>query len=108
MTQEEKIAMVETMSENYDSDKINAMLILAGSKIIQKAYPFDPDAEEVPVRYHALQCEIASYLLSRGDDMSGVIRHNENGVDITWASASVPDDMLDDVVPFARAWGVKE
>ena len=104
MTHEEKITLVQTMSNSFDEDTINAMLTIAGSRIVRKAYPFDPDVEEVPVRYHVLQCEIASYLVKRGDS-SGKIRHNENGVDIMWASANVPEDMLEYVVPFARAWG---
>ena len=94
---------VELARKRLDS----AMLILAGSRIIEKAYPFDHDVEDVPPRYHALQCEIASYLISRSDSQ-GETRHNENGVDITWASDSVPDSMLANVTPFARAWGVKE
>ena len=107
MTPEEKIALVQVMSKEYDEDVINAMLTLAGARIIEKAYPFDHDVEEVPARYHALQCEIASYLISRGDSQ-GETRHNENGVDITWGSDSVPDSMLDNVTPFAKAWGVPE
>lgn len=107
MTNEQKIELVQVMSNENDEDKINAMLMLAGSRIIEKAYPFDHDVEDVPPRYHALQCEIASYLISRSDSQ-GETRHNENGVDITWASDSVPDSMLANVTPFARAWGVKE
>ena len=107
MTIDEMVAMVEIMSNEHDEDKIKAMLQIAGGKIIQKAYPFDQDVEEVPVRYHLLQCEIASYLATRGDAL-GEIQHNENGVDITWASSSVPDDMLADVTPFAKAWGISE
>ena len=106
MTIDEKIALVQVMSNEYDEDRIAAMLTLAGSRIIEKAYPFDHDVEEVPVRYHALQCEIASYLMSRMDSQ-GETRHNENGVDITWASDSVPSSMLDNVVPFSKAWGAE-
>lgn len=107
MTHEDKIALVEVMSNETDETKINAMLTLAGAKIIQKAYPFDSDVEEVPTKYHALQCEIASYLMGRKEAL-GEIRHNENGVDITWDSSSVPDDMLADVIPYARVWGETE
>lgn len=107
MTQKEKIALVQVMSNENDEDKINAMLTLAGARIIEKVYPFDLEAEEVPARYHALQCEIASYLVTRADSQ-GEIRHNENGVDISWASDSVPDSMLANVVPFSKAWGVEE
>lgn len=107
MTNDEKIALVQVMTNDYDDDKINAMLILAGAEIINKAYPFEHDVEEVPSRYHALQCEIASYLMSRGDAL-GETKHNENGVDIEWASASVPESMLSDVVPFSKPWGLQE
>ena len=107
MTQEEKIALVQVMSKEYDEDIINSMLILAGARIIEKAYPFEQDVQEVPPRYHALQCEIASYLITRSDSQ-GETRHNENGVDITWASDSVPDSMLANVTPFSKSWGETE
>lgn len=83
------------------------MLTLAGAKIVRKAYPFDDDVEEVPTKYHVLQCEIASYLMGRVEAL-GEIRHNENGVDITWASSDVPEDMLKEVIPYARVWGDTE
>lgn len=107
MTHEEKIALVQVMSNESDEDKINAMLTLSGSKILRKAFPFDDDVEEVPVKYHVLQCEIASYLMGRMEAL-GEIRHNENGVDITWSSPEVPGEMLKDVTPYVRAWGATE
>lgn len=104
MTNEEKIAMVNVLADEYDEDKINAYLNMAGRKIIDRAYPFDSTVTDVPPRYELLQCEIASFLiLKRGAE--GQTIHNENGVHRHYENADVPESMLSEVVPFSRAIG---
>ena len=99
-----KIEIVMAMTEESDEDVIAVFLQIAERKIIEKAFPFEPDAE-MPVRYEFLQCEIASYLLNkRGAE--GQTMHVENGIERTYESASVPDSMLKAVVPFSKALGV--
>lgn len=103
MTNEEKLTMVRVMSESTDSedwsdDILLAYLTIAGSKIIERAYPYDDTVEEVPRRYEILQCEIAVYLLNkRGAE--GEISHSENGISRTYGSADVPDSMLSIITP---------
>ena len=106
MTEAEKIELVIAMTEEYDESVVKLFLGLAERKIIEKAYPFEPEAE-MPSRYEYLQCEICAYLLNkRGAE--GQTSHNENGVERTYESASVPDSMLKAVVPFSKALGVEE
>lgn len=103
MTNEEKLTMVRVMSESTDSEDwsdeiLLAYLTIAGSKIIERAYPYDDTVEEVPRRYEILQCEIAVYLLNkRGAE--GEISHSENGISRTYGSADVPESMLSIITP---------
>jgi len=99
-----KLEIVKAMTEENDDSVIEIYLNVAERKIIEKAFPFDPEAE-MPTRYEFLQCEICAYLLNkRGAE--GQTEHNENGIDRTYESASVPDSMLKAVVPYSKALGV--
>ncbi len=99
MTNEEKIAALKAMVGGSDTDEVlSTYLMLAGRKIIAKAYPYDHDVTEVPSQYESLQIEIAVYLLNkRGAE--GQVMHSENGVSRTYESADVPSSMLRSVIP---------
>ena len=99
MTEEQKLALLRAMVGGSDADEVlSAYLLLAGKKILAKAYPYDSDVTEVPVQYEALQCEIAAYLLNkRGAE--GQISHSENGITRTYENADVPASMLRTIVP---------
>ena len=106
MSDAEKLMMLKTMVGNIDSidwsdDVLLTYLAVAGRKIINRAYPYDSEIDEVPKRYGLLQCEIAAYLLNkRGAE--GETSHSENGISRSYESADVPDSMLKDVVPFCK------
>lgn len=99
MTETEKILTVKAMVGDSDSDETLAIYLrLAGQKIINRAFPYDQDVEEVPKRYSTLQCEIAAYMLNkRGAE--GQTAHTENGITRSYGSADVPESMLSIVVP---------
>ena len=99
MTQAEKLTLLKAMVGSSDTDDVLfAYLDIAGRKIINRAYPYDPEATEVPKRYEFLQCEIASYLLNkRGAE--GQTGHSENGISRSYESADVPESMLGAVTP---------
>ena len=82
MTETEKILTVKAMVGDSDSDETLAIYLrLAGQKIINRAFPYDQDVEEVPKRYSTLQCEIAAYMLNkRGAE--GQTAHTENGIKV--------------------------
>lgn len=94
MSQEEKVKLLKAMVGGSDTEEVLlTYLNIAGSKIISRAYPYNPEVTEVPVRYEYLQCEIAAYLLNkRGAE--GQLIHSENGISRSYGSADVPSAML--------------
>ena len=104
MPDAEKLVMLRTMVGNEESldwsdDVLLTYLAIAGQKIINRAYPYRDDVDEVPTRYGLLQCEIAAYLLNkRGAE--GETSHSENGISRSYESADVPESLLGNVVPF--------
>lgn len=99
MTHEERLIALKSMVGGSDTDDVlSAYLTLAGSKIIEKAFPYESDAVEVPTKYHYLQVEIAAYMLNkRGAE--GQTSHTENGITRQYESADVPVSMLRSITP---------
>ena len=102
MTQTEKLQLLKAMVGESDTEEVLlAYLNIAGSKIINRAYPYGTEETEVPNRYGFLQCEIAAYLLNkRGAE--GQLIHSENGISRTYGSADSPPAMLNAVTPFCE------
>ena len=99
MTESEKLAMLKNLSGETDEEVLLTFLTLAGHKIIQRAYPYRADIEEVPSKYATNQVEIACYLLNkRGAE--GETAHSENGISRMYENADVPDSMLTNVIPY--------
>ena len=95
------MANVNADDGDWSDDILLTYLAIAGSKIIDRAYPFNNslEAEEVPKRYELLQCEIAVYLLNkRGAE--GETSHSENGISRSYENADVPESMLSVITPF--------
>ena len=104
MTEVEKLSLLRVMvgksatDEGWSDAVLISYLKIAGSKIIERAYPYDETVEEVPRRYGVLQCEIATYLLNkRGAE--GQTAHSENGVNRTYENADVPESLMREVIP---------
>lgn len=99
MTNEEKVKALKAMVGGSDSDEVlSTYLLLAGKKIIARAYPYDPAVTEVPVQYEYLQLEIAAYMLNkRGAE--GQTAHSENGISRSYENADIPASMLKAVTP---------
>lgn len=100
MTDTDKITLLKQMYDGDESDAVlSTYLSLAADKILNRLYPYDTSKTEIPDRYVRTQISIACYLLGkRGAE--GETAHKENGIDRTYASADVPEDMLKDIVPF--------
>lgn len=106
MTMEKKIDMLRRMMDGDETDEgiLEVYLELAGQKILNRMYPYREDYEglEVPDRFAMIQLNIAVYMLyKRGAE--GEIQHIENGVHRNYGSSDIPDALLKDVYPFARA-----
>ena len=102
MTQTEKLQLLKAMVGESDTEEVLlAYLNIAGSKIMNRAYPYGTEETEVPTRYGFLQCEIAAYLLNkRGAE--GQLIHSENGISRTYGSADIPPAMLNAVTPLCE------
>ena len=99
MTDAEKLTYLRAMVGGSDTDEVlSTYLVVAGKKIIARAYPYDDTVTEVPDKYDTLQCEIAAYLLNkRGAE--GQTQHTENGISRQYENADVPSSMLKVVTP---------
>lgn len=99
MTESEKLTALKAMVGGSDTDEVlSTYLMLAGRKIIAKAYPYDPDVTIVPVQYEHLQLEIATYMLNkRGAE--GQTSHSENGISRSYENADIPKSMLRSITP---------
>ena len=100
MTTEALIAKLTEMTGEINEDILLTYLNIAKEKVLHKCYPFRHNVEEVPEKYQYVQLEIAQYLYNkRGAE--GETAHNENGINRTYESASVPDSMLKEVISHA-------
>ena len=99
MTEQEKLTYLRAMVGDTDTDEVlSTYLVVAGKKIIARAYPYDDTVTEVPEKYDTLQCEIAAYLLNkRGAE--GQTQHSENGITRSYENADVPASMMKVVTP---------
>lgn len=103
MTDEVMKARLSALTGETDDNILLTFLDIAAEKVLSKCYPYRPDKVNVPSRYHNTQLEIAVYLLNkRGAE--GETAHNENGVNRSYESASVPDSMLKGIVPFVSVF----
>lgn len=99
MTDEEKVLILQTMTNEYDYQTLLAYLSLAAEIILNRCYPFNNERSEVPKKYANKQIEIACYLLDkRGAE--GQLSHTENGISRSYESASVPESMLKEITPY--------
>ena len=104
MEQDEKLLMLQTMTEETDQNTLAAYLNLAKMKILRRLYPFQPETAEMPEQYGANQVDIAAYLLNkRGAE--GQTSHDENGINRKYGSADVPEEYYRGIVPFVGVVG---
>lgn len=100
MTNSNKLTLLKKMyGESEDDGVLSAYLDIAAEKILNRLYPYDLAKIEIPDRYVQTQLSIACYLLGkRGAE--GETVHKENGIDRTYGSADVPEEMLRDIIPY--------
>lgn len=101
MTHAEKLHKLTILVEDKDADneRLSIYLDIAKTIILNKAYPYGNQPDDVPSKYEHVQLNVATYLYNkRGAE--GETQHNENGINRTYESASVPESMLREVVSF--------
>lgn len=99
MTDVEKRIALRAMVRGSDTDEVlSTYLLIAGRKVISRAFPYNDNVTEVPMKYETVQLEIAAYMLNkRGAE--GQTAHSENGVSRSYENADIPSSMLKVVTP---------
>ena len=108
MTDNEKISLVKALVLNdarATTEVVTTYLAVAKAAVLNRLYPHGiPDeVTEVPERYGYTQSKLAArYFFRRGAE--GEVRHDENGVNVTYASPN-DEDILSEILPYARVIG---
>lgn len=99
MTDVEKLTALRAMVGGSDADEVlSTYLLLAGRKVIARAFPYNEEVVEVPAKYETVQLEIAAYMLNkRGAE--GQTQHSENGITRQYENADIPSSMLKAITP---------
>lgn len=98
MTEDEKIALVKTTSDDptVTTEIATSYLALAKAKILERCFPFGDVSSSMPTRYDALQCELAvRYIHRRG--IQGETSNRDNGVHRVFESPN-DEDLLKEVM----------
>lgn len=99
MTDEEKLTMLKSMTEETDNDVLSTYLTLAKGVVLSRAYPYTEE-DTVPAKYDTVQVEIAAYMLNkRGAE--GETAHSENGVSRSYEDGDIPPTLLRRILPMA-------
>ena len=100
MTNEQKITMLECMTDVTDPVVLSTYLELAAQIVYEKAFPWGNYPDEMPSRYDGVHVEIAAYQINkRGAE--GETVHLENGVSRHWEDGSIPSSLLRRITPMA-------
>lgn len=99
MTDEEKLTMLKSMTEETDNDVLYTYLTLAKGVVLSRAYPYTEE-DKVPEKYDTVHVEIAAYMLNkRGAE--GETAHSENGVSRSYEDGDIPPTLLRRILPMA-------
>lgn len=97
---DEKIDVLRTLlGDEPDTFLLTTFLKISAQKILDRAYPYNPEITEVPKRYEMKQIEIAVYLYNK-QGAEGQIVHNENGINRTYESSDVPESLMRGITPY--------
>ncbi len=99
MTDEEKLTMLKSMTEETDDNVLSTYLTLAKGVVLSRAYPYTEE-DTVPTKYDTVHVEIAAYMLNkRGAE--GETAHSENGVSRSYEDGDIPPTLLRRILPMA-------
>lgn len=98
MTQLERLKI--RITENVSDIELEDILESAKAVILSRRFPFGEQPEELENKYKDLQIRIAVEMFNkRGAE--GETAHSENGVNRSYASANVSEDLLKEITPKA-------
>ena len=96
MTQLERLKI--RITEKVSDIELEDILESAKAVILSRRFPFGEPPTEIEDRYKDLQIRIAVEMFNkRGAE--GETSHSENGVNRTYASANVSEDLLREITP---------
>lgn len=96
MTQIERLKI--RITEKVSDIELEDILESAKAVILSRRFPFTEPPTEIEERYKDLQIRIAVEMFNkRGAE--GETSHSENGVNRTYASANVSEDLLKEITP---------
>ena len=97
MTQLERLKI--RITEDVTDNELEDILESAKAVILSRRFPFgDLYPTDIEPRYYDLQIRIAVEMFNkRGAE--GEISHKENGIDRSYSSASVSEELLREIVP---------
>ena len=95
----DKITTLKTIvGDEYTDEMLSVYLEIAKEKILNIAYPYDKEIDNVPRKYNLLQIEIATYLIhKRGAE--GQTMHNENSIQRLYDNADLPKSLVSQITP---------
>ena len=99
MTDESKIVLVKSMTDEEDEEIISAFLAMAGDSVCKYCDPYKRSERETLLEeYGGVQARIAAYFLNkRGAE--GENSHSENGISRGYESGDIPDSLLRELTP---------
>lgn len=99
MTDKDKLEMLKSLvNGSYTDSFLSACLTIAGKKVLNRAYPYNPSITEVPEKYEMNQIQIAVYLVTKKGAW-GQTAHAENGITRHYEDGDVPASLLREIVP---------
>ena len=103
MEDSEKKTYVQAMTDEKDESVISVFLEIAKSTVLNILYPYETEDDKMVwlKKYDSTQCKIAAYMLNkRGAE--GETMHSENGISRTYGNADIPNDLKNEITPFAK------
>ena len=89
------------ITDTVEDDLLSLLLAQADAKILQKRFPFDATDEEKALAltaYSDVELDIAVYLYNK-QGAEGEKAHNENGMNRSYESASIPPSYTSGITP---------
>lgn len=96
MTQLERLKM--RLPSEVTNDELEDILESAKAVILSRRFPFGEVPNEIEPRYNDLQIRIAVEMFNK-QGVEGQTSHSENGVSRTYSSASVSEELLQEITP---------
>jgi hypothetical protein len=99
MTDESKIVLVKSMTDEKDEEIISAFLAMAGDSVCKYCDPYKRvERNTLLEEYGGVQVRIAAYFLNkRGADLE--LGHTENGIGRSYESGDIPPSLLRELTP---------